>query len=118
MGGDAHVREPDQRAERNRPCASGWRGAPALRPDQFFGSAFPGLCSPEVTSSVVGPPCLKLAARRGVELGLELRPLPARAPRLITGSDPETDAGARFPVGARRPLGSTPNSGACRRRPV
>ena len=35
------------------------------RVNQFFGSAFPGLCGPEVTSSLFGPPCLELAAARG-----------------------------------------------------
>ena len=36
-----------------------------VRVNQFFGSALPGLCGPEVTSSLFGPPCLELAAARG-----------------------------------------------------
>ena len=45
--------------------ASPW-GLPFIQKfNQFFGSAFPGLCGPEVTSSLFGPPCLELAAARG-----------------------------------------------------
>src|SRR5215208_5005846 len=47
-------------ADTRRLCGS------ALRPaDQLFGSAFPGLYSPEVTSSVVGLPCFEFAAAGG-----------------------------------------------------
>ena len=45
--------------------AAGRKSWPRARADQFFGSAFPRLCSPEVTSSVLGPPCRELAAPQG-----------------------------------------------------